>query len=302
MMFIVVSDRLFDQFAHFIKGGKVVVKARTRRRQGMAAAEGTCKEFMRPKAIMVGLPHLLALVCLQPLNPRFTPLAPLDHTLQCFQAMKVIAIDATVADTERLGHRGPQRQIKRRGAPGHRQRGAGHQGKAQLAGKVVHLLGPIPTPGEMFIVEDGHTTPSQTIDRNDLLEKFIAGVEGLALGVGTVLAMFTDEQHTINGQVIRPQRERVSNRRVDLHGREARRPISAQIPIRHLIDVERDQIHRWPMVMAIPAIAFEKAVDKVLGMGILVDNSTDGGDFWASVSHGWISASLLSKFGVALLG
>jgi hypothetical protein len=41
-----------------------------------------------------------------------------------------------------------------------------------------------------------------------------------------------------------------------------------EVTLAMLIDVERDDIHRWMVIDTVPSIAIEKAVDDVLGMEI----------------------------------
>ena len=64
-----------------------------------------------------------------------------------------------------------------------------------------------------------------------------------------------------------------------------------------LVDVERDEVHCGPMVATIPAIAFQEAVDDVLGVGVFVVDGGDGGDLGA-VGHGVIPGRVVgNEFG-----
>jgi hypothetical protein len=81
--------------------------------------------------------------------------------------------------------------------------------------------------------------------------------------------MLSDEQHAVDRKRASTERQRFRDRRVQLHRREFLQPRLAHIVVANLIDVDRDQIHCRVMVRSVPAIAFEEAVDNVLGVGVL---------------------------------
>ena len=60
----------------------------------------------------------------------------------------------------------------------------------------------------------------------------------------------------------------------------------AEIILANLIDIERNQVHRRAVVTIVPAIAFKKPIDKVLGVRIFVVDRADTGDPGAMV-HGF---------------
>ena len=54
--------------------------------------------------------------------------------------------------------------------------------------------------------------------------------------------------------------------------------VCGQVAFGPLVDVDRNQIHRRLVVAAIPAVAFEKAVDNVLAVRVLAVFGNDGSD------------------------
>ena len=79
--------------------------------------------------------------------------------------------------------------------------------------------------------------------------------------------MLPYEQYAVHGQLGPAKGQRVGDRWKNRQGGEARRPVSAQIAIGLLVHVQRDQVHRRPVVPAVPAVTLEKAVTDVLGRG-----------------------------------
>ena len=52
-----------------------------------------------------------------------------------------------------------------------------------------------------------------------------------------------------------------------------------------LVDVERDQVHGRAVMPAVPAVAFEEAVDDVLSVGVLVIGGGDRGNSGSAYGH-----------------
>ena len=57
----------------------------------------------------------------------------------------------------------------------------------------------------MLVVENGCGFAGGAVDRDDLLEEFVARIEVLALGVAGVGAVLGDQQHAIDGEVVATQ-------------------------------------------------------------------------------------------------
>ena len=134
----------------------------------------------------------------------------------------------------------------------------------------------------MLVVEDGDASPAVAEHVDDLAEELIAWVQALSLVVRLVFAVLADEHDAVHGEFVVALGERLPNRRVDRHRREAFRAVAAQVVVSHLVDVERHHLHLGAMVPAVPAVALEEAVYDVLGVGIFVVDRHDGGDAWAS--------------------
>ena len=139
------------------------------------------------------------------------------------------------------------------------------KGKPQFLRRIHHALGPVPVPGQVLVVENGDRSAAASEDVDRLLEKLKTRVEGLAFFVSWVPAVLADQQNAVDGKPVSPAREgcrRSWDRAVSPGWRFTRS--AAQVAGGPLIDVERDDIDRRPVMAAVPAIAVEKAVDDPL--------------------------------------
>ena len=211
-------------------------------------------------------------------TPVSPPLPALDHALQGFEGVEVVAVDAADGDADRLVDPGAQGHVDRGGAPGDRERGAGHEGEPQLPGGVVHLARPLPVPGEVLVVEDRGGSACCAVDGDDLPEELVARVEPLALLVGAVGAVLADEQDAVDGEAAAAQGQGVGHGRVDGQVLEAGLALAAEVVPGELVDVERHQVHFRAVVAAAPAVPFEEAVADVLAVGVLAVLGYDGRD------------------------
>ncbi len=125
------------------------------------------------------LPHGLTAPGLDRGHAGLAPLAPFDQALERLQAVNVIAVEPAVAHADHFLDLGSPGQLDRGDAPGDRQRRAGHERKAHRVGRIDHLLGPVPLPREVLVVEDRHSPARSPEDLDDLLEELVAGIERL---------------------------------------------------------------------------------------------------------------------------
>ncbi len=66
--------------------------------------------------------------------------------------------------------------------------------KTHRPGRLDHVLGPVPVPGEVLVVEDRDRSPAALEDVDGLLEEFVPRIERLPLVVARVLAVLADDQ------------------------------------------------------------------------------------------------------------
>ena len=88
--------------------------------------------------------------------------------------------------------------------------------------------------------------------------------------------MLADQQHPVDRQFTPSLAERFGDCGIDLHPGVAARPLTAQIILSDLFDIQRHHIHFGTMMSPLPAIALQEAVDDVLGVRILVVDRGDG--------------------------
>src|SRR6185437_8714699 len=97
-----------------------------------------------------------------------------------------------------------------------------------------------------------------------------------------IVSVFADNHYSIDRELASAQSERFGNGGTEFHPGETLSSFVAQVVRRRLIDVERNKVHGWVMVGSVPSIAFEEAVDDMLGMRILPVYSYNGGEFHGS--------------------
>jgi hypothetical protein len=102
----------------------------------------------------------------------------------------------------------------------------------------------------------------------DLLEELIAGILSLLIFGHRVSAMFPDDQHAIDSQLVTTAPQRLGNRRID---REAEffGALAAQVVLGLLIDISSDDIQRRSIPVAIHGIPDQKAFRHVPRMGVI---------------------------------
>src|SRR5205823_4622124 len=128
-------------------------------------------------------------------------------------------------------------ELDRGDAPGHWQRRAGQEWKAHRVGGVDHLLGPVPPPREMLVVEDRHTAARTPEDVDDLLKELVTGIEPLAPRIARITAVLTDNHHAVDGELLSATSQRQGDRGIDGQFRMPGGAFLAQITRRLLIDV-----------------------------------------------------------------
>jgi hypothetical protein len=89
----------------------------------------------------------------------------------------------------------------------------------------------------VFIVEYGHAAAAQPEDIDNLLEEFVPWIHDLAPLVPRVRTVLSNQQHSIDGQLISAERKGFSYGREDLHRRETPGTITAEITFSHLVHV-----------------------------------------------------------------
>src|SRR6185436_15689010 len=129
----------------------------------------------------------------------------------------------------------------------------------------------------MFIIENRNGAATAFENFHDLFEELVPRIKRLALRVLGIVAVFADEQHAVDGEFGTAQRQRVRDRRKYFHTMAAR-AVAAQVALGKLIHVESGQLEGWLMVPALPAIAFERAVEEMLRVGIFADLGGEQGD------------------------
>ena len=275
---VVVGDGILHEAFHLVDGRERVVEAAARRGQGVAAAQRRLEQVAGPEPVAVRLPETVAAERLEPAHTGLAPLPALDHALQGFEGVEVVAVDPADADADRLVYPGGQGHVDRRGAPGDREGGAGHESESHLPGGVVHLARPLPVPREVLVVEDRGGSAGGAVDGDDLPEELVARVEPLPLLVGAVGAVLADEEDAVDGEAAAAQGQGVGRGRVDGQVLEAGLALAAEVVPGELVDVERHQVHRRAVMAAAPAVPFEEAVADVLAVGVLAVLGDDGGD------------------------
>ena len=204
--------------------------------------------------------------------------AAFGHALGGFEAVKVVAVDAAVADADALDQRGAVRHVDRRQPPGDRQRRAGQERKAEPLRVVDHLRAAVPGRREMLVVEDRHAAAARLEDLDDLLEELVARVERLALLVSRIVAVLADDDDAIDGQAPAAERQGLGDRRVELQVVPLRR---ARGPgrLRGIDRCRRDATSTsGAMPVAVPAVAQRQAIEKVLGVRVRADLGAEEGD------------------------
>src|SRR5690349_5977297 len=129
----------------------------------------------------------------------------------------------------------------------------------------------------MLVAKEGHRAIAGAIDVYNLTEEFVARIFCLAFFVFRVMAVLANQHDAIDGQFVTAKRKRLGNREAEPHGRMARAAFTAQIVLADLVDVERNEIERRMMILAMPAVSIEETVDNMLGVRILEIPGDDGG-------------------------
>ena len=101
----------------------------------------------------------------------------------------------------------------------------------------------------------------------------------MAFFVAGVAAMFADEHDAVDGELGGAGGEGFGDGGIDLHAGEASGAVGGEVAVGTLVNVEGDEVHIGMVVFAVPAVAFEEAVDDVLAVGVFAVLCDDCGDF-----------------------
>lgn len=98
--------------------------------------------------------------------------------------------------------------------------------------------------------------------------------------------MLVDQQHAINGEPVAATRQGRGDRGINLHSRMPRCAFAAQVVRGPEINVKRHNINRCPVMLALPAVTVEKAINDPLGRAKRPVFGDDGGDSRSSAGFG----------------
>ena len=256
-----------------------------------------------PRTHSESVPHAGTAQGGQRLDPRLAPLAAIDQALERFKTMKIVTVDPAIAHTNGFTELGPKRQVNRRQSPCDRKRRSRHERKPIVRAVSTMLFGPVPVPRQMLVVKNWHRPPAAFENVDRLLKELITRIERLPLFIARILAVLADQQHAIDGELVAATGQGRGDRGINLHSRMSCRSFATQIVRGPEIDIERHNIHRGSIMLALPAVPVEEAIDDPLRMGNVPVFRDDRGDPRASAGLG--SASLaftaLSATGIAAL-
>ncbi len=140
--------------------------------------------------------------------------------------------------------------------------------EAHFARRVVHILRPIPIPGEVFIGEIGNGPAARPEHLDDLFEELITRVQRLTFLVARVVALLADIDHAVDCQLARAPCQRVRNGRVNLHARMLLRPLHSQIALVPLFDKNRHDIHWRTVIDTAKTVSVEDTIHDMLRMQV----------------------------------
>ena len=165
-------------------------------------------------------------------------------------------------------------------APGHRQRGAGHQRRAETGRALAHPAAVVPVVGEVLVVEDGDAASARRQDAADLLHEIAARVELLLLLVPGVVPVLADQQHPVDREGIAPEGQGAGNAVVDgdpvLGG-----DIPADVGVGKLVDVHRGDLDLRRDQAVVGREALEELADENVGVRAAEILGDDRGDAFA---------------------
>ena len=117
----------------------------------------------------------------------------------------------------------------------------------------------------------GTRPPLLLEDLDRLLEELVARIENLPLFIPGVIAMFPDDHDAIDCQMIAATPQGFGDGGID---REAMlgSPLAAQVAVGTLIDVQRDNLQRRLVPLAVPRVSHQEAVSHVLRVGQIPPN------------------------------
>src|SRR5215831_1514644 len=100
----------------------------------------------------------------------------------------------------------------------------------------------------MLVIENRDGAPAIAKDLDCFLKEAIARILYLSFRSFRIIAVFTDNHHPVDGELVRALGERLPDSRIDFHTRKAPGALAAQIVGSGLIHIERYQLHRRMVV------------------------------------------------------
>jgi hypothetical protein len=246
----------------------------------LLGCHGGSDEVLEPAGFALGIAECFAGQQLDARDTGFAAAAAFDHGLEDFQGVEVVRFHAAAVDGDGFDDFCLGWHFDGWSALGQRDAAAGHERDAELAGLVVHGLGPVPAVREMFVVEDGNEAARALHHGDDLIEKFLAGVHPLAELVGGIIAVLADQEDGIDGERLAAEAEGLVDRGKEGHA-EALGSVAGHVAFRELVGVEGDDFDARIDPLAAEQTFAHQVDEEIVGVGAVAEFGEDGGDFGA---------------------
>src|SRR5437762_6839310 len=133
----------------------------------------------------------------------------------------------------------------------------------------------------MFVVEHGSGASILAKNVDDLFEEFVARIFGLAPFALGIIAVLSDDEHGVHGQLCSTATQRLGHSRVNRKTKFFG-ALAAQVIFEKLIHIGRYDVERWTMPAAVAGIADEITFAHVPGMGKEAPFRRDDGHAFAA--------------------
>src|SRR3954469_259899 len=117
----------------------------------------------------------------------------------------------------------------------------------------------------MLVIENRNRSAAGFKNRGGLLKKFVTRIERLAFLVFGIFSVLADDHNAIDGELFLPARQRLFERWINAETKSLL-PFAAEIILRKLVHIHRNDIDLGLVMRTLPAVAAEQTVHKMLAV------------------------------------
>ena len=204
-----------------------------------------------------------------------------DQRLEPLECVEVVDFRGARVNGDRLFDFMVRIHLERRSSFRQRDRASRHEGNAELAGDIDHLLRLFPAVREHLVVEEWDESVGPFHDRNAFVEEALMRVHDLAELAHRIVAVLGDGKDRVDGELLPTEAQSLLDRVVD-RNLVLPRGATCHVVARDLIRKERHDVAGRLDAFAVEIVRLEKILEDDVRVRAVVEARENCGDLRAA--------------------